>query len=64
MANGAIEIISRCERRRRWSLEENPVKRVSDLLPWNVGGIRPRLDQRKAAWPDVVETVKPYHAAG
>jgi transposase len=26
-----------------------PIKRLRELLPWNIGGIRPRLDQRNAA---------------
>ena len=30
-------------------IAEHPVKRVHELLPWNLAGIRARLDQRNAA---------------
>jgi transposase len=30
-------------------IAEQPVKRMHELLPWNLAGVRARLDQRAAA---------------
>jgi hypothetical protein len=42
VANGHCQIILAC-------IADHPVRRVRELLPWNMAEIRHRLDQRETA---------------